>query len=651
MSVLTEDKMAVPKRTYRNPWAWVSSLYLAEGLPYVVVMTVAVILYKGLGISNTAITFYTSWLYLPWVIKPLWSPIVDILKTRRAWIWVLQLLIGAGLAGIALTLPTSRPFQYSLAFFWLLAFSSATQDIAIDGFYLLATTQKEQSFFVGIRTTFYRIAMISGQGLLVILAGVIQNHTGLPKLELPVAAKPEAALVQSVAFDSFPSTPLAGELRVVTEPAAIEISPVPRTKGEIKPLLALAETSNINHGFYVVEQKAAAPSDSWWSRHIANPIGAFFHWLFTPFRIVASRLETFLHEHFADPFGASAGAHSDVAGNIGIVSLHLSKPPGREVVVTLSSKVGFGIGSSDDKSFSVAEGTRFIFNDQNWNQPALAVIQLDPKLRTTAAASMEIRSGNIPLSWTITFLFLAGLFLFFGIYHKIMLPYPVADRPGAGRSLSGFAGEFIHTFGEFFKKNKIGRLLLFLLFFRFAEAQLVKMVAPFLLDAREKGGLGLTTSQVGVVYGTVGIVALTCGGLLGGMVAARKGLKFWLWWMVLAIHLPDAVFVYLAFAMPHNFWIINLCVAIEQFGYGFGFTAYMLYMIYIARGQHQTAHYAICTGFMALGMMIPGMFSGWLQDIVGYQHFFIWVLLATIPGVLVVTLIPLDAEFGKKTDD
>src|SRR5580658_3057516 len=198
MSVLTEEKMAVPKRTYRNPWAWVSSLYLAEGLPYVVVMTVAVIMYKGLGISNTDIALYTSWLYLPWVIKPLWSPVVDILKTRRAWICAMQLVLGGGLAGVALTLPTARAFQYSLAFFWLLAFSSATQDIAIDGFYLLATTEKEQSFFVGIRSTFYRIAMISGQGLLVILAGAIQDHTGLPKVELHVAAKPEIALIQSL---------------------------------------------------------------------------------------------------------------------------------------------------------------------------------------------------------------------------------------------------------------------------------------------------------------------------------------------------------------------------------------------------------------------------------------------------------------------
>src|SRR5882762_7038588 len=182
----------------RDPWAWIPTLYLAEGLPYVVVMTVSVIMYKGLGISNTDIALYTSWLYLPWVVKPLWSPVVDILKTRRWWIWVLQLLIGAGLAGVALTVPTSNFFQHSLAFLWLLAFSSATHDIAADGFYMLATNEKEQAFFVGIRSTFYRISMISGQGLLVILAGLIQSHTGLPRVEINVSATPGAGQEQTI---------------------------------------------------------------------------------------------------------------------------------------------------------------------------------------------------------------------------------------------------------------------------------------------------------------------------------------------------------------------------------------------------------------------------------------------------------------------
>src|SRR6266568_4660684 len=186
------------KRASRNPWSWIPTLYLAEGLPYVVVMTVSVIMYKGMGISNADIALYTSWLYLPWVIKPLWSPVVDILKTRRVWIWVMQLIIGAGLAGVALTIPASNFFQYTLAFLWLLAFSSATHDIAADGFYMLATTPSEQAFFVGIRSTFYRISMISGQGLLVILAGVIQSNTGLPRVDLRVEAKQGTPLVQKI---------------------------------------------------------------------------------------------------------------------------------------------------------------------------------------------------------------------------------------------------------------------------------------------------------------------------------------------------------------------------------------------------------------------------------------------------------------------
>jgi len=330
-----------------------------------------------------------------------------------------------------------------------------------------------------------------------------------------------------------------------------------------------------------------------------------------------------------------------MAGNLGVTYLHLSKPPGREIAVNVAL-------ASGDKSISLAEGSRLVFDDQNWNRPAAIVFQLDPKLRMQTSALYEIRSGNIAVSWIVAFGVLVILFLFFGLYHKFMLPVPTNDRSGKADNILTFLKEFLGTFGAFFRKERIGILLLFLLFYRFAEAQLVKLVTPFLLDGREIGGLGLTTGQVGFVYGAIGIIALTCGGLLGGMLASRQGLKSWLWPMVLIMHLPDAVFIYLAYAQPDNFAVINLCVAVEQFGYGFGFTAYMLYMIYIARGRHETAHYAICTGFMALGMMLPGMFSGWLQDIIGYKHFFVWVLLATAPGFLVVFFVPLDAEFGKK---
>jgi len=610
--------------TSRSPWTWIPSLYTAQGLPYVLVMTVAVVMYKGLGISNADLALYTSWLYLPWVIKPLWSPVVDILRTRRWWIWTMQWLIGGGLAGVALTIPTSGFFQYTLAFFWLLAFSSATHDIAADGFYMLATTEKEQAFFVGIRSTFYRVATIFGQGLLVILAGFIQSHTGLDKVAVPVLAQPGVALVQTVAPATAATALTADGLRILVEPPEVRLAPEARPKAEVAALLAAARQSNTTNGFIRTRQSRASTgtetnSPSWWTRTVSTPIA------------------NFLRQHF----GPDERTKADVVGNIAIVQLHLSQPPGKEIVVTPAFKSG-------SKSVALAEGSRLVFDDTNWNKPALAVIQLDAKLKTGAAAVFELRSGNIPLSWTITFFALVGLFGLFGAWHKFILPYPAVDKPGNAANIGVFIREFFKTFSAFFAKDGIGILLLFLLLYRFGEAQLVKMVVPFLLDGREVGGLGLTTSQVGLVYGTIGIIALTCGGLLGGMAASRHGLKFWLWPMVLIIHLPDAAFIYLAYAQPDNLFVISACVALEQFGYGFGFTAYMLYMIYIARGQHQTAHYAICTGFMALGMMLPGMWSGWLQEIIGYQHFFVWVILATVPSFIVTALIPLDREFGKR---
>lgn len=635
--------MADAKPTSRNPWAWIPTLYLAQGLPFAVVNFVSVIMYKSLGVSNADIAFYTAWLYLPWVIKPLWSPVVDILRTRRWWIWGSQLLLGAGFATVGLSLPLPVFFQASLIFFYLVAFSSATHDIAADGFYMLALNEKQQSFFVGIRSTFFRISMITGQGLLVILAGYVQTHTGLPKVEMQVAVKPGVALVQKIETAAPLSEALDGEVRIVADTTALQISPEVRRKPEVSALIAWARSNNTQNAFYKIEAKVVADAGPapWWKGYVLRPISGWFSrmgsFLGSPFRAFGHWLEPILREHFSP----EPKTRSDIAGNIAVVALHLSKPPGREIVVTPAFKSG-------DKSVSLAEGARLVFNDQNWNQTALAVIQLDPKLKTVTSAVFELRSGNIPLSWAVTFAVLVGLFLLFGIYHKFVLPHPAGDQPGDAHNIATFIKEFFKTFGAFFAKDRIGFLLLFLLLYRFGEAQLVKMVAPFLLDAREVGGLGLTTGQVGWAYGTVGIIALTCGGLLGGMVASRHGLKSWLWPMVLIIHLPDAMFIYLAYAQPDSLTVISLCVAIEQFGYGFGFTAYMLYMIYIARGAHKTAHYAICTGFMALSMMLPGMWSGWLQEIIGYQHFFVWVILATIPSFLVVLLIPLDAEFGKK---
>lgn len=421
---------------YRNPWVWVPSLYFAQGIPYVVAQTVSVIMYKRLGISNSDIAFYTSLLYLPWVIKPLWSPFVDMFSTKRIWIVSLQFIIGAALAAIAFVLPLPSFFQWTILVFWFMAFSSATHDIAADGFYMLALEQHLQAAFVGVRSTCFRLAMITGSGLLVMLAGKIESSSG----------------------------------------------------------------------------------------------------------------------------------------------------------------------------------------------------------------------GNIPLAWSVTFGVLAGLFLLFFAYHKLMLPYPTSDKPTLADKSRTVWQEFVRTFVIFFRKKDIVAILAFLLFYRFAEAQLIKLVSPFLLDPRDKGGLGLSTGEVGIAYGTVGMIALTLGGLLGGYVVSKQGLKYWLWIMVFSIHLPDAMFVYLSQIQPENFLLVNVAVGIEQFGYGFGFTAYVLYMIIVAEGEHKTAHYAICTGFMALGMMLPGMFSGNLQELIGYKNFFLWVFLATIPGFLVAAFVKINPLFGKKVD-
>ena len=416
-----------------SPWAWVPTLYFAQGLPYVAVMTISVIMYKRLGISNTDIALYTSWLYLPWVIKPFWSPFVDLLKTKRWWVVTMQMLVGAGLAGVAFTLPTDFFFQASLAVFWLVAFSSATHDIAADGYYMLALEPHEQAFFVGIRSTFYRISTIAGQGILVMIAGALETST-----------------------------------------------------------------------------------------------------------------------------------------------------------------------------------------------------------------------GKIPMSWSITFFIMAGLFIAFCLYHKFILPKPASDKPSVTVTASNLMKEFFATFASFFKKKQVAIAILFMLFYRFPEAQLVKLITPFLIDPREVGGLGLTTTEIGLTYGTIGIIGLTIGGILGGILASRGGLKKWLWPMALIISLPNIAFVYLASVQPESLWVINLCVFIEQFGYGFGFTAYMLYMIYFSDGEHKTAHYAICTAFMALGMMLPGMAAGWLQEQLGYENFFIWVMICCIGTLVVTAFLKVDPNFAKK---
>ncbi len=614
------------KISNKNPWFWVSTLYYAEGIPYIIVMAVSVIMYKRMGISNTDIALYTSWLYLPWVLKPLWSPVVDLLKTKRFWIVIMQLIIGAGLAGVAFTIPVPNFFQYTLAFLWLLAFSSATHDIAADGFYMLGLSKHDQAWYVGIRSTFYRLAMITGQGILVIVAGYLESTSGLPPVELNVFSKPQKSIqvIQSpeqVKFNNY-----SGDLKILTLRDSIYLSVNQRSKTEVDSITSLAKTWNINNGFYKSEEKKSIEErPSWWHKNV-----------------VAS-LEDFLRNHFGEE--KPVNLKSNYAGNIGIVYFQLSKKPEKENEVVLN----FG-RESGDNSISLIEGERFIFNKNNWDKPAMAVIQLDPKLKNASSAVFMGRAGDIPFAWMITFFIISGLFLLFFIYHKFILPRPVDDVPAANESRN-FLKEFLRTFALFFKKDKIGFILAFILLYRLGEAQLVKLAAPFFLDAQEVGGIALTTGQLGFVYGTVGVIFLTLGGILGGFLAARNGLKYWIWWMIIGINFPDLVYVYLAYTQTTNLLIVNIMVAIEQFGYGFGFTAYMLYLIYVSEGDHKTSHYAIATGFMALGMMIPGMFSGWLQEVIGYQHFFIWVVIATIPGFIVTKFIPLDPEFGKKNEE
>ncbi|HCK98757.1 MAG TPA: MFS transporter [Candidatus Marinimicrobia bacterium] len=609
------------KMKNRSGWWWVPSLYFAEGIPYVVVMTVSVIMYKNLGISNAKIALYTSWLYLPWVIKPLWSPLVDILRTKRFWIITMQLIVGAGLGGVALSIPAPDFFKFTLIFLWLLAFSSATHDIAADGFYMLGLNQHEQAYFVGIRSTFYRFAMIFGQGILIMLAGFIESHTGLQKLDIQVYSQPDA-MVQEFKMNSVDGYPaLDGELRLINEPEILYIDTTPKANSEIDSLLKLVKEWNISRGQVYEDPGLRRVKTSWFTKQLSDP------------------LKHTLKAHF----GEKPIPTQQIVGNVGFVYLRLSQKPTTDKDII----VNFG-RSKGDKSISLIDGTRFVFNQNNWNKPVVAVIQLDQKLRSRTNAVFSAKSGNTKLAWSITFFIIMALFIVFFIYHKLMLPHPIADISHNNVQAGQIFSEFFKTFAAFFKKEKIGISIAFLLLFRLGESQLVKLASPFLLDSQEMGGIGLTTGQIGLVYGTVGILFLTLGGILGGIAASRYGLKKWIFWMAVAINVPDVVYIYMSQVQPDNFLIINICVAFEQFGYGFGFTAYMLYMIIVAEGDHKTAHYAICTAFMALGMMIPGMLSGWIQEIIGYQNFFVWVIIATIPGFLLIRFLPIPKDFGIK---
>lgn len=402
----------------RSPWAWIPTLYFAEGIPYFIVNVISVTMFKRLGMSNGDLALFTSLLYLPWVIKPLWSPFVDIIRTKRWWILSMQALITLGFAALAFT---ARPgaFALSLIFFYIVAFASATHDIAADGFYMLALDERDQSAFVGIRSTFYRIASVFGQGVIVVCAGLLEE-----------------------------------------------------------------------------------------------------------------------------------------------------------------------------------------------------------------------KFGDIPKAWELTLGLSSLLFALLALSHWRFLPKPASDLP-ASSSTSSLMGDFARSWTTFFKKKGVWLALAFMLLYRLPEALSVKILTPFLLDPSEAGGLGLTTAQSGLVYGTVGVIALTVGGILGGLFAARYGLRKSMWPMSLSLALPCVVYLVMALMQPLPLWCIYLLVAIDQFGYGFGFTAYMLFMMQFSEGEFKTSHYAICTAFMALSMMVPGLFAGWLQEALGYVGFFIIVMVCCLATIFV----------------
>lgn len=616
------------KENKKSPWAWIPSLYLAEGLPYVAVMTISVIMYKRMGISNTDIALYTSWLYLPWVIKPFWSPFVDLLKTKRWWIVTMQILIGAGFAGIAFTIPLPVFFQATLAFFWLLAFSSATHDIAADGFYMLGLNTNDQAKYVGIRSTFYRIATIMGQGVLIILAGFLESTSGCEPLKLNIDASPQYTESTLFVPEVQNITEKDGDIHFIVNEAVVKIGTHGVNKDSLKVFMDSVVKLNQNNGFTAKEHTSNTliieKEESLWTKNVSKPLG---NWIKT---------------NFGEKRFVTKSEHT---GNIALVAVWLSKRPedGKEMVLNTSINRG-------DNSISLIHGERLAFTESNWDKPAYLIFQVDPKLTTASSAEYKGLSGNIPFAWSITFFVLAGLFIFFSFYHRVVLPKPDSDKPHEHITAKSIFKEFEITFRSFFKKPQALAAIFFMLTYRFSEAQLLKLINPFLLDSKDIGGLGLTTGEVGLVYGTIGIIGLTLGGIIGGFVAAKGGLRKWLWPMTLSMLLTIATFLYLSFTQTDSLIIINTCIFIEQFGYGFGFTAYMLYLIYFSEGTHKTAHYAFCTGFMALGMMIPGMFAGWLQEQLGYNHFFIWVMICSIIPIIAVSLLKINPNYGKATE-
>ncbi len=439
----------------KSPWWWVPTLYFAEGVPYFVVNTISVMMFTKMGVPNGDMAFFTTLLYFPWFLKGIWSPIVDVVKTKRWWILSMQALLTVLMVMLTVSLPHPEQetiasgqtpigmFSFTLILFIIAAFASATHDIAADGFYMLAHSPSSQAAFIGIRSTFYRVASVFGQGVLVFIAGMLEKET-----------------------------------------------------------------------------------------------------------------------------------------------------------------------------------------------------------------------GNIPFSWQVTMGCAAVVFCLITIYHTFRLPRSKEDKPrvpasaadGSAQARQQSKGrELANSFITFVKKPGVLLAIAFMLLYRLPEGFLIKMCQPFLVHSVEKGGLGLSTEMVGIVYGTIGVIALLAGGIVGGVYASRRGLKRSLWLMAACMTLPCLTFVYLAIVQPASITLISIAVSIEQFGYGFGFTAYMLYMMYFSEGEFKTSHYAICTAFMALSMMLPGFVAGYIQEAIGYVNFF-WMVMACCLATLAVTYLvdrKIDPNYGK----
>ena len=421
--VNTQDNNKASGNGARRPWSWVPSLSFADGLPLVAVMAVSLIFYKQMGLSNTAITFYTSWMYLPWILKPIWSPFIDLVKTKRWWVLTTQVLLGAAFGGVAFTIPTSFWLQGTLFFFWVAAFTGASHCVAADGYYLLALDERQQAWFMGLRQVGDRLATIIGQGVLVMVAGNLQ----------------------------------------------------------------------------------------------------------------------------------------------------------------------------------------------------------------------VIFRGSISYSWSLTFYGLAGIFLVLWLWHSHAMPHAHDDRSYPIVSARSIFSGFVLTFRAFLDKPNIVLALCFILLFRLPEALLSKVSPLFLIDAAHNGGLGLAPQEYGLVQGTVGMMGIIIGSIVGGIAVSRGGLRQWLCPMAIAYSLPPLIYIFLAYALPESLVVVSMAVFVEQAGVGFGITAYMMFLIYYNRGEFRTSHYAIASALMTLSLMLPGLVAGGLEEALGYRKFFVLTLLAVVAtwGVVV----------------